>query len=125
MRSLINVVLFVLVLFGSAGPASAQSEVGGMTADVWAALIGFGTLVLTVVIIGLMIKNSNDAAHTKIEKNVKKVEENLKADINRVEDGVNDNFKGVNDNFNRLFLELGKVIGKQSRESQTDDRTTV
>ena len=103
-----------------------------MTADVWAALIGFGTLVLTVVIIGLMIKNSNDAAHTKIEKNVKKVEENLKADINRVEDGVNDNFKGVNDNFkgvndnfNRLFLELGKVIGKQSRESQTDDRTTV
>ena len=72
-------------------------------ADVWTVAIGFGTLVLTIVIIGLMIKSSNDTAHTRIEGNINKVEKN------------------VNDNFNRLFLELGKVIGKQASLGRTTD----
>ena len=78
--------------------------------DVWTVAIGFGTLVLTIVIIGLMIKSSNDTAHTRIEGNINKVEKN-----------VNDNFNRVNDNFNRLFLELGKVIGKQASLGRTTD----
>ena len=45
--------------------------------DVWTVAIGFGTLVLTIAIIGLMIKSSNDTAHTRIEGNINKVEKNV------------------------------------------------
>ena len=73
-------------------------------ADVWTVAIGFGTLVLTIVIIGLMIKSSNDTAHTRIEGNINKVEKN-----------VNDNFNRVNDNFNRLFLERLGLPGRAKK----------
>ena len=87
MMALFNVVLFVL--FGSVVPASAQSEGGGMTADVWA-IIGVG-----VVLIGVILatwhasRTDNREAHTKIGKNIDRVEGNLKADINKVEGNIN------------------------------------
>ncbi len=87
MMALFNVVLFVL--FGSVVPASAQSEGGGMTADVWA-IIGVGVVLLGVILATWHAsRTDNREAHTKIGKNIDRVERNLKADINRVEGNVN------------------------------------
>ena len=85
--ALFNVVLFVL--FGSVVPASAQSEGGGMTADVWA-IIGVGVVLLGVILATWHAsRTDNREAHTKIGKNIDRVEGNLKADINRVEGNIN------------------------------------
>ena len=87
MMALFNVVLFVL--FGSVVPASAQSEGGGMTADVWA-IIGVGVVLLGVSLATWHAsRTDNREAHTKIGKNIDRVEGNLKADINRVEGNIN------------------------------------
>ena len=87
MMALFNVVLFVL--FGSVVPVSAQSEGGGMTADVWA-IIGVGVVLLGVILATWHAsRTDNREAHTKIGKNIDRVERNLKADINRVEGNIN------------------------------------
>ena len=85
--ALFNVVLFVL--FGSVVPASAQSEGGGMTADVWA-IIGVGVVLLGVILATWHAsRTDNREAHTKIGRNIDRVEGNIKADINRVEGNIN------------------------------------
>ena len=87
MMALFNVVLFVL--FGSVVPASAQSEGGGMTADVWA-IIGVGVVLLGVILATWHAsRTDNREAHTKIGRNIDRVEGNIKADINRVEGNIN------------------------------------
>ncbi len=53
MRNLNNVVLFVLVLFGSVVPVSAQSEGGGMTAGVF--LLAVGAVFAILVPLGAMM----------------------------------------------------------------------
>lgn len=57
----------------------------------------------------------NQKAHNRIEGNVNRVEKTLKTDINKVDNNLTESVKVTNENFNRLFLELGKVIGKQDR----------
>ena len=70
-----------------------------MTTEGWAVVIGFGTLIVTVAGFGLAVvmlvrsmKSSNDAAHSKIETNVK------------------DSEKRVTDNFNKRFDDLKDYI---------------
>ena len=125
MMALFNVVLFVL--FGSVVPASAQSEGGGMTADVWA-IIGVG-----VVLIGVILatwhasRTDNREAHTKIGKNIdrvegnlNKVEGNLKADIDRVEENLRadarESEKRLNDNINKVHGDVRLLLDHALRE---------
>ena len=136
MMALFNVVLFVL--FGSVVPASAQSEGGGMTADVWA-IIGVGVVLLGVILATWHAsRTENREAHTKIGKNIdrvegnlNKVEGNLKADINRVEgklkadiDRVEENLradareseKRLNDNINKVHGDVRLLLDHALRE---------
>ena len=136
MMALFNVVLFVL--FGSVVPASAQSEGGGMTADVWA-IIGVGVVLLGVILATWHAsRTDNREAHTKIGKNIDRVEGNLKADINRVEgnikkvegklkadiDKVEENLradareseKRLNDNINKVHGDVRLLLDHALRE---------
>ena len=133
MMALFNVVLFVL--FGSVVPASAQSEGGGMTADVWA-IIGVGVVLLGVILATWHAsRTENREAHTKIGKNIdrvegnlNKVEGNLKADINRVEENLRadarESEKRLNDNINKVHgdvrLLLDHALRKKSDGSAQD-----
>ena len=84
MRNLINVVLFVLVLFGSfAVPASAQEGSGGMgtmgiiltaVSIIFAILIPLGGLILLLY---KWQRDQNKDAHTQIGTNIDKVEEHV------------------------------------------------
>ena len=120
MMALFNVVLFVL--FGSVVPASAQSEGGGMTADVWA-IIGVG-----VVLIGVILatwhasRTDNREAHTKIGKNIDRVEENLKADINRVEADINRVEENLKTDINKVEGKLKADIDKVEENLRADAR---
>ncbi len=99
MRNLINVVLFVLVLFGSIVPASAQDpqEGGRGTADVF--LMVALVFAIVVPILGVLvpflihIKNSNKAAHDGIVEHMKdsekRITNSVKADIDRVYNLIN------------------------------------
>jgi len=116
MRNLINVVLFVLVLFGSAVPASAQSEVGGMTADVWA-IMGVGAVLLGVILATWMASRAdNRAAHKEIGENIKGVEKKIGENIKRVEDKVDDGFKVVNADIKGLNRSVGQLEGSLRRD---------
>ena len=120
MMALFNVVLFVL--FGSVVPASAQSEGGGMTADVWA-IIGVG-----VVLIGVILatwhasRTDNREAHTKIGKNIDRVEGNLKADINRVEADINRVEENLKTDINKVEGKLKADIDKVEENLRADAR---
>ena len=81
-----NVLLFVLVLFGSVVPVSAQSEGGGMTAEAWT-IIGVGVVLLGVI---LSMRAGNRKAHEKIGENIKGVKTELRADIKGVEGKVDE-----------------------------------
>ena len=123
--ALFNVVLFVL--FGSVVPASAQSEGGGMTADVWA-IIGVGVVLLGVILATWHAsRTENREAHTKIGKNIdrvegnlNKVEGNLKADINRVEENLRadarESEKRLNDNINKVHGDVRLLLDHALRE---------
>ena len=89
MRNLINVVLFVLVLFGSVVPVSARTEpAGGMTAEVWA-IISVGVVLLGVILSTWMASRAdNRKAHEKIGKNIEGVKTDLGKNIDRVEGNV-------------------------------------
>ena len=107
MMALFNVVLFVL--FGSVVPASAQSEGGGMTADVWA-IIGVGVVLLGVILATWHAsRTDNREAHTKIGKNIDRVEGKLKADINRVEEKLKTDINKVE---GKLKADINRVEGK-------------
>ena len=125
MMALFNVVLFVL--FGSVVPASAQSEGGGMTADVWA-IIGVGVVLLGVILATWHAsRTDNREAHTKIGKNIdrvegnlNKVEGNLKADIDRVEENLRadarESEKRLNDNINKVHGDVRLLLDHALRE---------
>lgn len=68
--------------------------------EIWAALIGFATLVVTVASFGLALvmlirsmKKSNDAAHARIEQNIRDSNKGLKEDFNRRFDDLKDYIK--------------------------------
>ena len=85
-----NVLLFVLVLFGSVVPVSAQSEgAGGMTAEVWA-IISVGVVLLGVI---LASWRENRTAHTKIG------------------DKVDTGFRVVNTDIKELNRSVGRIEG--------------
>ena len=122
MRNPINVVLFVPMLFGSPGRASAQSEAGGMTADVWA-IMGVGAVLLGVILSTWMASRAdNRKAHEKIGENIKGVKTELKADIKRVEGKVDDGFKDLNSDIKDLNRSVGRLegsLGTTGRPSET------
>ena len=120
MMALFNVVLFVL--FGSVVPASAQSEGGGMTADVWA-IIGVGVVLLGVILATWHAsRTDNREAHTKIGKNIDRVEENLKADINRVEADINRVEGNLKADINKVEGKLEADIDKVEENLRADAR---
>ena len=118
MRNPINVVLFVPMLFGSPGRASAQSEAGGMTADVWA-IMGVGAVLLGVILSTWMASRAdNRKAHEKIGENIKGVKTELKADIKGVEGKV-DVLTGDIKELNRSVGRLEGSLGTTGRPSET------
>ena len=83
-----NVLLFVLVLFGSVVPVSAQSEGGGMTAEAWT-IIGVGAVLLSVILATWYAsRTDNREAHRKIGENIEGVKTDLGKNIDRVEGNV-------------------------------------
>ena len=103
MRTLFNVVvLFVLVLFGSVVPASAQEpQASVMTADVWA-ILGVGFVLLGVLVPLLIHFNSvNHKAHEKIGEK------------------VDNGFTGVNNELKELNRAVGRVEGALGRPSES------
>ena len=112
-----KVLLFVLVLFGSVVPVSAQSQGGGMTADVWA-ITGVGVVLLGVILATWMASGAdNRAAHKVIGENIKGVKTDLKADIKGVEDKV-DVLTGDIKELNRSVGRLEGARGTTGRPSE-------
>ena len=104
MRNLINVVLFVLVLFGSVVPVSAQPEDRGMTAEVWA-ILSVGVVLLGVILATWMASRAdNRAAHREIGENITGVKKDLREDVRESEKRVNENINKVHGDV-RLLLE--------------------
>ena len=105
-----NVLLFVLVLFGSVVPVSAE-DASGMTADVWA-ILGVGVILLGVLV-PLMIhfNNVNRDAHTKIGRNIEGVKTDLGKNIDRVEGKVENGFRDLNSDIKDLNRSVGRVEG--------------
>ena len=124
-----NVLLLVLVLFGSVVPVSAQSEGGGMTADVWA-IIGVGAVLLGVILTTWYAsRTDNREAHRKIGENITGVKNelgenitgvktDLKADINRVEGNVG-RVEGKVDEINIYLRDSATEAVRLGRQSET------
>ena len=111
-RTLFNVaVLFVLVLFGSVVPASAQSEGGGMTADAWA-IIGVGAVLLGFII---AMWRENRAAHGEIGRNIKEETGKVAGKVEKVDTKVDE----VNKDLKELNRAVGRVEGALGRPSET------
>ena len=114
-----KVLVFVLVLFGSVVPVSAQSEgAGGMTAEVWA-ILGVG-VVLLGVLVPLMIhfNNVNHGAHEKIGRNIEGVKTDIKEDISRVEGNVG-RVEGKVDEINIYLRDSATEAARLGRQSET------
>ena len=124
-----KVLLFVLVLFGSVVPVSAQSEGGGMTAEAWT-IIGVGAVLLGVILATWYAsRTDNREAHRKIGENIKEVKTELgenikevktdiKVDINRVEKNV-DRVEGKVDEINTYLRDSATEAVRRGRQSET------
>ena len=124
MRNLINVVLFVLVLFGSVVPVSARTEAaGGMTTGLFLAALGTVFAIL-IPLGGLMFmfyrwqNKLNDDAHRKLGENITGVKTDLKADINRVEGNVG-RVEGKVDEINIYLRDSATEAVRLGRQSET------
>ena len=121
-----NVLLFVLVLFGSVVPVSAQvpPASGGTVDGVNWELLTVGLAFITAFFLGWNtlrgIAKDNRDAHEKIGKNINKVEENLKADIEKVEgnlrEDVRESEKRVNENINKVHGDVRLLLEHALRE---------
>ena len=100
-----NVLLFVLALFGSVVPVSAQSEGGGMTAEAWT-IIGVGAVLLSVILATWYAsRTDNREAHRKIGENI----EGVKTDLGKNIEGVKTD---LGKNIDRVEGNVGRVEGK-------------
>ena len=112
-----KVLLFVLVLFGSVVPVSAQvpPASGGTVEGVNWELIAVGLAFVTAFLLGWNtlrgIAKDNRDAHEKIGDNIKGVKTELKADIKGVEGKVDDGFKDLNSDIKDLNRSVGRLEG--------------
>ena len=105
--------LFVLVLFGSVVPASAQ-EGSGTTADVWA-IIGVGVVLLGVILATWGASRAdNREAHKGIRENIGRVE----SKVDKVEGKVDAGFTGINNDIKDLNRSIGRLEGRPSETRQ-------
>ena len=112
--------LFVLVLFGSVVPASAQ-EGSGTTADVWA-IIGVGVVLLGVILATWGASRAdNREAHKGIRENIGRVEskvDKVESKVDKVEGKVDAGFTGINNDIKDLDRSIGRLEGRPSETRQ-------
>ena len=119
--------LFVLVLFGSVVPASAQ-EGSGTTADVWA-IMGAGVVLLGVILATWGASRAdNREAHKGIRENIGRVEskvdkveskvEKVEGKVEKVEGKVDAGFTGINNDIKDLNRSIGRLEGRPSETRQ-------
>ena len=105
-RTLFNVaVLFVLVLFGSVVPASAQDGSGMEDWQIILSILG--------PILGALwyFHKVNKEAHDNIGENIKGVKKDLGENIDRVEGKVDGGFRGLNSDIKDLNRSVGRLEG--------------